>query len=144
MVCGEGLDHHVSWQEMRSTLMRNGYSRLDASTLISKAISVFCPKYGKVITEIAHDSGNAGGGPTNADGAELLKEVRDRGILQNMYDSDIVQTLAAICDSARNMDQYGITEDYLASLYQGGPMYGLSKKDAKWLIKTSLPKCHWT
>ena len=89
---------------------------------------------------VAHANG---GGPTNADGAELVEEVRDREILQNMYDSMIVQTLAAICDSARNLAPYGVTEDYLASLYQGG-MYGLSKKDAKWLIKTSLQKCHWT
>jgi hypothetical protein len=142
MVCGEGLAHHVPWQEMRTTLMSWGYSRSDASTLISKAVSVFCPKYSKVIAEIQNDSGNPGGGPTNGDGAELVQEVRDRGILQNMYDSMIVQTLAAICDSARNLAPYGVTDDDLADSVLAG--YGLSKKDAKWLIKTSLAKCHWT
>ena len=126
---------------MRSTLVSWGYSRLDASTLISKAVSVFCPKYSKVVTEIANDSGNAGGGPTNADGAELVKEVRDRGILQNHHDVIIVQTLAAICDSARNLAPYGVTDDVLADSVLAE--YGLSKKDAKWLTKTSLAKCHW-
>lgn len=57
MVCGEGLEHHVPWQEMRTTLMGWGYSRLDASTLISKAVSVFCPKYDEVISEIEDDLG---------------------------------------------------------------------------------------
>jgi hypothetical protein len=76
MVCGEGLDHQVSWQEMRSTLMSWGYSRLDASTLISKAVSVFCPKYSKVITEIANDSGNAGGGDQGDRGDQFVQSLK--------------------------------------------------------------------
>lgn len=142
-VCAEGLAHHVTWQEIRAFLINSeGFSRLDASTLISQAVSVYCPKYSSAIAGVGADVGKPAGGPTNADGADLVKEVRDRGILQNMYDSQIVQELAAICDSAKNLAAYGATVDDLAGPYQGG-MYGLSKKDAVWLIKTSLPKCHW-
>jgi len=104
-----------------------------AAVIATLASTAFAP------LPVAHANG---GGPTNADGAELVEEVRDREILQNMYDSMIVQTLAAICDSARNLAPYGVTDDDLAGYVLAG--YGLSKKDAKWLIKTSLQKCHWT
>jgi hypothetical protein len=77
--------------------------------------------------------------PTYGEGAELVEEVRDRGILQNMYDSVIVDTLRAICDSATNLAPYGYGADDLAGIYMDS--YGLSKKDARWLIKTALPKC---
>lgn len=40
--------------------MSYGYSRLDASTLIIKAISVFCPAYDGVIADIERGLDNAG------------------------------------------------------------------------------------
>jgi hypothetical protein len=73
MVCGEGLDHNVSWQEMRTSLMGYGYSRLDASTLISKAVSVFCPEHGEVIKEIKNDLGGAAGGSRDDQFVQQLK-----------------------------------------------------------------------
>lgn len=62
MVCNEGLAHGVSWQEMRSTLMSSGYSKLDSSTLISKAVSVYCPDRADAIAglEDASDDGDVG------------------------------------------------------------------------------------
>ena len=63
MVCNEGLAHGVTWQEMRSTLISSyGFSRLDASTLISKAVSVYCPKYTGALKGIGNDLGSAGSG----------------------------------------------------------------------------------
>lgn len=62
MVCNEGLAHGVSWQEMRSSLMGSGYSKLDSSTLISKAVSVYCPERADAIAGLETDSGGAGGG----------------------------------------------------------------------------------
>lgn len=104
-----------------------------AAVITTLAAAVFAP------LPVAHANG---GGPTNADGAELVEEVRDREILQNMHDFMIVQTLAAICDSSRNLAPYGVTDDVLADSVLAG--YGLSQKDAKWLVKTSLKKCNWT
>ncbi len=77
--------------------------------------------------------------PTYGEGAELVEEVRDRGILQSMPDPLIVDTLRAICDSASALAPYGATVGDLAGMYVDG--YGLSWKDATWLIETSLPKC---
>ena len=79
--------------------------------------------------------------PTYGEGAELVEEVRDRGILNHFYDSMIVSTLRAICDSASNLAPYGFGVDDLAIIFMNDGMNGLSFKDAKWLIKTSLPKC---
>lgn len=52
MVCVEGLAHGVSWQEIRSVLMGKGYSALDSSTLISKAVSVYCPQRRAAIADM--------------------------------------------------------------------------------------------
>lgn len=142
MVCAEGFAHGVTWQEMRSTLVSSyGLSRLDASTLISTAVSVYCPKYGGAISGIGDDVGEPALGPTNADGAEFAKEVRERGILPNLSNQVLAQTLAAICDAARNLAPYGYGKDYLASIYTGTWMYPLSERDAEWLIEAAIPYC---
>lgn len=142
MVCVEGFAHGVTWQEMRSTLVSSyGFSRLDASTLISKAVSVYCPKYSGAITGVGNDVGKPAKGPTNADGAEFTKEVRDRGILTKLSDTILAQTLAAICDTATGLAPYGYGKDYLVGLYTGTWMYPLSKRDAEWLIDAALPYC---
>ena len=78
--------------------------------------------------------------PTYGEGAELVEEVRDRGILDHFYDSMIVDTLRAICDAAVDLAPYGYGTDAIASMYVDGG-YGLSAKDARWLVKTALPKC---
>lgn len=62
MVCVEGLAHGVSWQEMRSTLMGNGYSKLDSSTLIAKAVAVYCPHRQSAIADM--DSGRTAPKPS--------------------------------------------------------------------------------
>ncbi len=62
MVCNEGLAHGVSWQEMRTTLMGYGYSKLDSSTLISRAVSVYCPERADAIAGLEDASGDAGVG----------------------------------------------------------------------------------
>lgn len=62
MVCNEGLLHGVTWQEMRTTLIGYGFSKLDASTLISKAVKVYCPEYSEVVAEIKDDLGDPGTG----------------------------------------------------------------------------------
>ena len=79
--------------------------------------------------------------PTYGEGAELVEEVRDRGILEHYYDSMIVDTLRAICDSASGLAPYGYGADDLARIFMDDGMNGLSYKDAKWLINTALPKC---
>lgn len=56
MVCVEGLGHGVSWQEIRSALMANGYSELDSSTLIAKAVSVYCPQRRAAIADMPTDA----------------------------------------------------------------------------------------
>jgi hypothetical protein len=143
MVCNEGFYHGVTWQEMRSTLVSSyGLSKLDASTLISKAVSVYCPKYSEAIAGIENDVGKPATGPTNADGAEFAKEVRDRGILPKLSNQVLAQTLAAICDTATGLAPYGYGKDYLVSLYTGTWMYPLSTRDAEWLIDAALPKCN--
>lgn len=60
MVCNEGLAHGVSWQEMRSTLISWGYSQVDASTLITKAVSSYCPHRKEAIANM--DTGTAATG----------------------------------------------------------------------------------
>jgi hypothetical protein len=79
--------------------------------------------------------------PTYGEGAELVEEVRDRGILEHFYDSMVVDTLRAICDSASGLAPYGYGADDLARIFMDDGMNGLSYKDAKWLIDTALPKC---
>lgn len=68
-------------------------------------------------------------------------EVRGRGILQNMSDSMIVQTLASIFDAAGNQAPYGVTNGDLADSVLAG--YGLSERDGIRVINTSLPQCNW-
>jgi len=60
LICNEGLAHGATWQEMRATLMEWGFSRLDSSTLISKAVSVYCPAYDDVIAELANEVASVG------------------------------------------------------------------------------------
>ena len=76
MVCNEGLAHGVTWQEMRSTLISSyGFSRLDASTLISKAVAVYCPKYTGALKGIGDDLGKpASGGDQGDQFVQSLKE----------------------------------------------------------------------
>jgi len=77
--------------------------------------------------------------PTYGEGAELVEEVRNRGILEYLPDDAIVGTLRSICDGAISLAPYGYTADDFADMY--GDTLELSHKDAKWLIKTALPKC---
>jgi hypothetical protein len=65
MVCNEGLAHGVSWQEIRTTLMGYGYSSLDSSTLITQAVSVYCPQRKSAIAGM--DSGARTAGPSTND-----------------------------------------------------------------------------
>jgi len=78
--------------------------------------------------------------PTYGEGAELVKEVRDRGILQQLPDFAIVDALRSICDSAISLARYGYTADDLADIWRGS-YRGLSQKDARWLMSAALPKC---
>ena len=43
--------------------------------------------------------------------------------------------------AANHVTLAGVPDDVLADSVLAE--YGLSKKDAKWLTKTSLAKCHW-
>jgi len=89
MVCNEGLEHGVSWHEMHSLLTkRDGYSSVDASTLIATAIRVYCPKYAEVIDDISPKSadGQTGEGravsPVQAAGPDdvFLKQLAAKGV----------------------------------------------------------------
>ncbi|MGU3651855.1 DUF732 domain-containing protein [Mycolicibacterium sp. A43C] len=56
MVCNEGLGHGVSAREISAQLMSYGYSALDSSSLISSAVSAFCPDRRGAITDIEHEA----------------------------------------------------------------------------------------
>lgn len=73
--------------------------------------------------------------PTYAEGDEFAQEVYDRGILSNFHPDILVQELANICYQAEE----GAPTNYIVALYMDG--YGLSKKDAAWMVNTALDKC---
>jgi len=71
-------------------------------------------------------------GPTYGDGQEFVEQVNERGILQGMPPGPVMQILVSICDNAK----YPVA---LVDLVMTS--YGLSQKDATWLVKTGLDKC---
>jgi hypothetical protein len=75
--------------------------------------------------------------PTYDDGDAFIEDVRDRGILENYSKGMLYQTLSLICEQASNAS---IPQGLLTSSYMDG--YGLSKKDAQWLINAALDKCN--
>lgn len=133
-ICSEGFGHGVSRQEMHTTLVSWGHSSRDAFTLIDEAIGVYCPQYA------AADGGGAApppasAGPTYADGDAFTEEVYDHGILRNLHPDHVVQILANICYHASE----GMPESAIVSLYLDG--YGLSNRDAAWLVDNATAKC---
>ncbi|MDA2895505.1 DUF732 domain-containing protein [Mycolicibacterium sp. BiH015] len=133
MVCNEGLAHGVSVSEMHTTLISWGYSSRDASILIDKAISVYCPKYAGAQEGAAAPTASAG--PTYADGDEFTEEVYNHGILQNLNPTHLDQILANICYHKRE----GLSRNLIVSFYMDG--YGLSGTNAGWLVDTAQKKC---
>ncbi len=72
--------------------------------------------------------------PTYDDGDAFIQEVRDRGILQNYSKDMLYQTLSLICDQAQSAPR-----GLLISSFMDG--YGLSQKNAQWLLDTATDNC---
>ncbi|QNJ91195.1 DUF732 domain-containing protein [Mycolicibacterium fluoranthenivorans] len=133
-ICNEGFGHGVTRQEMQTTLISWGHSSRDASTLIDKSIGVYCPQYAAAISGgTAPSPGSTG--PTYADGDAFTEEVHEHGILRNLYPDHVVQILANICNHASE----GLSDGAIVSLYMDG--YGLSQRDASWLVAAAQAKC---
>lgn len=75
--------------------------------------------------------------PTRDDADAFAEEVADQGILPNFTKDMYYQTLSLICGQASTP---GISKGMIANLYMDN--YGLSSKDAKWLVSTALDNCN--
>lgn len=78
MVCNEGLAHGVSSQEIRAQLISLGYSALDSSSLISSAVSAYCPERRDALPDTEPDAPDTPAGDHGDLFVQQLK--RDQGI----------------------------------------------------------------
>lgn len=78
--------------------------------------------------------------PTYGDGDDFAQEVWDHGLLENYPKNFMVHLLANICYQAETLPSNGIPLSALVGLQMDG--FGLSEKDATWLVNSALEKCN--
>lgn len=76
----------------------------------------------------------ASAAPTYEDADDFAAEVYDRGILEDVPKAQLAQLLANICY------QSDYPANALAAMYADG--YGLSGKDAQWMVNAALDRCN--